>query len=86
VCRVCRDEGLIVTDQYAKNRTKQSHEATWVRERGMWKSKSVKQAQAFLNAHAAVSNLFNLGGDLVRAQYYRDLRMSAFSEWSRAVA
>jgi putative transposase len=57
-----------------------------VRCRGTWKSKSVKQAQAFLNAHAAVSNLFNLGGDLVRAQYYRDLRMSAFSEWSRAVA
>ena len=37
-------------------------------------------------AHAAVSNLFNLGRHLVRAQHYRDLRISAFSEWSRAVA
>ena len=36
--------------------------------------------------HAAVSNLFNLGRHLVRAQHYRDLRISAFSEWSRAVA
>ena len=40
----------------------------------------------FLGAHAAVSNLFNLGRHMVRAQHYRDLRISAFSEWSRAVA
>ena len=40
----------------------------------------------FLDAHAAVSNLFNLGRHLVRAEHYRDLRMSAFGEWSRAVA
>jgi len=43
-------------------------------------------AKRFLGAHAAVSNLFNLGRHLVRAQHYRDLRMGAFSEWSRAVA
>lgn len=36
--------------------------------------------------HAAVSNLFNLGRHLVGAKHYRDLRVSAFSEWSRAVA
>ena len=47
--------------------------------------KSVGQAQRFVAAHAAVSNLFNLGRHLVRAQHYSDLRMSAFAEWSRAV-
>jgi putative transposase len=46
----------------------------------------VRQAQRLVTAHAAVSNLFNLGRRFVRAQHYRDLRRSAFSEWSRAVA
>ena len=57
-----------------------------MRERGMRRFKSVGQAQRFVTAHAAVSNLFNLGRHLVCAQHYRDLRVSAFSEWSRAVA
>jgi putative transposase len=48
--------------------------------------KSVRQAQRFLGAHAAVSNLFNLGRHLVRAAHYRDLRVSAFEDWGRAVA
>jgi putative transposase len=74
------------TSQYAINRAEQSHEATRVRERGMRKLKSTRQAQRFLGAHAAVSNLFNLGRYLVRVQHYRDLRVSAFEEWSRAVA
>jgi putative transposase len=74
------------TKQYENNRAEQSHEATRVRERGMRKFKSVKQAQRFLGAHAAVSNLFNLGRHLVRAKHYRDLRVSAFTEWSKAVA
>jgi putative transposase len=74
------------TSQYANNRAEQSHENTRVRERGMRKLKSVRQAQRFLGAHAAVSNLFNLGRHLVRAQHYRDLRVSAFAEWGRAVA
>jgi putative transposase len=65
---------------YSNNRAEQSHEATRVRERGMRSFKSVRQAQRFLGAHAAVSNLFNLGRHLVRAQYYRDLRISAFKE------
>ena len=52
----------------------------------MRKFKSVKQAQRFVAAHAAVHNLFNLGRHLVRAQHYGDLRESAFGEWSRAVA
>ena len=74
------------TEQYENNRAEQSHEATRVRERGMRKFKSVGQAQRFLGAHAAVSNLFNLGRHLVRAEHYRNLRESAFDDWSRAVA
>ena len=74
------------TKQYENNLAEQSHEATRVRGRGMRKFKSTRQAQRFLGAHAAVSNLFNLGRHLVRAEHYRDFRMSAFEEWSRAVA
>jgi putative transposase len=84
-------EAIHLTDQYANNRAEQSHEATRVRERGMRgpasrRFKSMRQAQGFLGAHAAVSNLFNLGRHLVSAQRYRDLRISAFGQWSRAVA
>jgi len=78
-------ESIHVTDRYANNRAEQSHESTRVRERGMRKFKSVGQAQRFLGTHAVVSNLFNLGRHLVGAQHYRDLRISAFSEWSRVV-
>jgi putative transposase len=53
------------TSQYANNRAEQSRENTRVRERGMRKFKSVRQAQRILGAHAAVSNLFNLGRHLV---------------------
>jgi len=79
-------ESIHVTNQYANNRAEQSHENTRVRERGMRRFKSVGQAQRFVTAHAAVSNLFNLGRHLVSANHYRDLRVSAFSEWNRAVA
>ena len=79
-------ETIHSTGQYENNRVEQSHEATRVRERGMRKFKSVRQAQRFVTAHAAVSNLFNLGRHHVRAQHYRDLRISAFAEWERAVA
>src|SRR5210317_557597 len=58
-------------DQYANNRAEQSHEATRVRERGMRRFKSIRQAKRFVTAHAAVYNLFNLGRHLVRAEYYR---------------
>ena len=74
------------TKQYANNRAEQSHEATRVRERVMRKFKATGQAQRFLGPHAAVSNLFNLGRHLIRAQHYRDLRVGAFAEWSKAVA
>ena len=65
------------TEQYENNRAEQSHEATRVRERVMRRFKSAGQAQRFLVAHAAVSNLF--GRHLVRAQHYRDLRISALA-------
>jgi len=74
------------TKQYENNRAEQSHEVTRVRERGMRKFKSIRQAQQFVTAQAAVHNLFNLGRHLVRAEHYRNLRVSAFSEWSRALA
>ena len=74
------------TKNNENNRAEQSHEATRFRERGMRRFKSVRQAQRFVTAHAAVSNLVNLGRHLVRAEHYRDLRMSAFGEWSKAAA
>ncbi len=82
------------TEQYENNRAEQSqslprfigYEATRVRERGMRKFKSVGQAQRFVTTHAAVQNLFNLGRHKVRAQHYRDLRISAFTERDRVVA
>ena len=79
-------EAIHSTELYENNRVEQSHEATRARERGMRKFKSIRQAQRFLDAHAAVHNLFNLGRHLVRAEHYRNLRMSAFTEWERAVA
>jgi hypothetical protein len=60
-------EPIHLTDQYANNRAEQSREPTRRRERGMRKFKSIRQAQRFLGAHAAVSNLFNLGRYLVRS-------------------
>jgi putative transposase len=72
-------EAIHDVSRYANNRAEQSHESTRVRERGMRKFKSVGQAQTFLSAHAAVYNLFNMGRHLIRAQHYRDLRVSAFN-------
>ncbi len=73
-------ETIHSTKQYENNRAEQSHEATRVRERGIRKFKSVRQAQRFVTVHAAVQNLFNLSRHLVGAQHYRDLRASAFGE------
>jgi len=79
-------EAVHVTERYANNRAEQSHEPTRVRERVMRRFKSTGQAQKFLDAHRAVSNLFNLGRHLVGAEHYRDLRRSALNEWSLAAA
>jgi putative transposase len=70
------------TEQYENNRAEQSHEATRVRERGMRRFKSTSQAQRFVTTHAGVSNLFNLGRHLIRAQHYRNLRISALDACS----
>jgi putative transposase len=67
---------------YTNNRGEQSHEATWVRERVMRRFKSLGQAQKFLGAHAAVSNLFNLGRHMVKAEHYRNIREGAFADWT----
>ena len=79
-------EAIHSTKQYENNRAKQSHKATRVRAGGMRRFKSMGQSQRFVTAHVAIQNLFNLGRHLIRAQHYRNLRMSAFSEWRRAVA
>ena len=74
------------TAQYANNRAEMSHQPTRVRERVMRRFKSATQAQRFLNVHAAVYNLFNLGRHLVSAEQYRKLRVDAFGQWTIAVA
>jgi putative transposase len=74
------------TSQYANNRSELSHQPTRVRERVMRRFKSMTQAQRFLDTHASVYNLFNLGRYLITASHYRSLRTSAFTEWDRAVA
>ncbi len=73
------------TSRYANNRAELSHQTTRVRERGMRKFKSLQQAQRFLNVHAAVYNLFNLGRHLISAKNYRLLRLRAFTSWTNAV-
>ena len=69
------------TNQYANNRAELSHQPTRIRERGMRRFCSPKQAQRFLTIHAAVYNLFNLGRHLLKAEHYRTFRQSAFSSW-----
>jgi putative transposase len=74
------------TSQYANNRAELSHQSTRVRERGMRKFKSVEQAQRFLDVHATVYNLFNLGSHLVSAKTYKLFRLRAFVSWEKAAA
>ena len=74
------------TGQYANNKAELSHQPTGVRERGMRRIKSIGQAQRFLAVHSAVSNLFNLGRHVLRAEHYRLLRQRAFASWRSATA
>ena len=74
------------TSQYANNRAELSHQPTRVRERGMRRFKSARQAQRFLRVHATVYNLFNLGRHLVSSEHYRNLRDDAFEHWAEVVA
>jgi putative transposase len=52
----------------------------------MRRFKSTQQAQCFLGVHAAVYNIFNLGGRLVAAKNYRLLKGNAFASWGCAAA
>ncbi len=79
-------EAIHDTTQYANNRAELSHQPTRVRERGMRRFKSMRQAQRFLTVHAAVHNLFNLGRHLVSAKNYRFFRLRAFASWNYATA
>ena len=79
-------EAIHDSSQYANNRAELSHQPTRVRERGMRRFKSKLQAQRFLDVHAAVYNLFNLGRHLICARHYRESRQSAFASWEKAVA
>ena len=74
------------TMKCANNRVEPSHEPTRVRERGMRKFKSEAQVQRFLNAHAGVYNLFNLGRHVVSAANYRFFRQRAFVSWEKAAS
>lgn len=74
------------TSQYANNRAELSHQPTRVRERGMRRFKSTIQAQRFLNTHAAIYNLFNLGRHLISANHYRLLRAGALLSWREVAA
>ena len=79
-------EPLHDNSQYANNRAELSHQSTRVREWGVRKFKSLKQAQRFLGIRATVYNLFNLGRHLVSAKIYRLLRLRAFATWEIVVA
>ena len=79
-------ETIHSTKQYENNRAEQSHQSTRVRKRGMRRFKSMGEAQRFVTVHSAVANLSNFGRRLMRSKHYRDLRISAFGEWRRAVA
>jgi putative transposase len=84
--RALMPETIHSNDRNANNRAELSHQPTRVRERGMRRFKSMSQAQLFVNVHAAVSNLFNLGRHLVAADHYRMLRQSALASWDETVA
>lgn len=79
-------EAIHDMSHYASNRAELSHQPTRVRERGMSRFKSALQAQRFLDVHAAVYYLFNLGRHLVSARHYRESRQGAFAFWEKAVA
>ena len=72
------------TSRYANNRAEVFHQPTRVRERGMRRFKSPRQAQRFLDVHAAIHNLINLGRHLVSAEHYREIRQRALASWKCA--
>jgi len=74
------------TEQYANNRAELSHQPTRVRERGMRRFKSIKQAQRFLESHAAVYNLFNLHRHSLCRRFFKLFRLRSFATWYAVTA
>ncbi len=74
------------TEQYANNRAELSHQPTRVRERGMRRFKSIKQAQRFLESHAAVYNLFNLHRHSLCRRFFKLFRLRSFATWDAVTA
>jgi putative transposase len=85
-CRELMPDVIHDTSQYSNNRAGLSHQPTRVRERGVRRFKSPRQAQRFLSIHATVYNLFNLGRHLVSAIHHRLLRQGAMLSWRLAAA
>lgn len=79
-------ESIHDTSKYANNRAELSHQPTRVRERGMRRFKSHRQAQRFLTVHAAVHNLFNLSRHLASAKNYQEMQKRAFDAWTCVAA
>lgn len=52
----------------------------------MGRFESVRKVQRFLPVHSAVTDLLNLGGQLVSAENYRQLRAHALEFWSQVAA
>jgi putative transposase len=69
------------TEQYANNRAELSHQPTRVHERGMRRFKSTRQAQRFLECHAAVYNLFNLHRHSLSRRFFKLFRIRSFATW-----
>ena len=70
--------------KYINNGGELSHQPTRVKERGMHKFKSAKQAQLFVSTHAAVCSLFDRGRYLVSVKTYRLCILRSFSLWKSA--
>jgi putative transposase len=74
------------TEQYANNRAELSHQPTRIRERGMRRFRSIKQAQRFLESHAAVYNLFNLHRHSLSRHFFKLFRIRLFATWDAITA
>jgi hypothetical protein len=76
------------TDTYQRHRFPPDiiQYAVWLYFRFNLSNKSRRQAQRFLDVHAAVYNPFNLGRHLTATRHYRKLRQRAFAPWTHAVA
>lgn len=66
--------------QYSNSRVEQSRQPIRGQERNMRRFHSLKQIQKFLNVHAAVYNLLNLGRHLTIAQNYQNLTKNSFNQ------